>query len=718
MNCHEPRFFSKTIKNKFLVAVSVYVLCFIAVCKAQNTDSLLVELKKHRSEDSTKVRLIASIASSYRYTSPDSMRRYADMGIGIANSIKDERGVAQCLVAKTLSDLISGNLDEGLQLSTKAIAIFDKLHDSAAMANALFYIAAIHYNQSKFEESIQYYLKTVSVLRHSTDYAHIGDALDNVGICYSTLGKYAESLKYYLEGLKIREKEKSNSDITTSLGNIGRVYASLGNNEKAIEYINRSLSTQRGSSLEILMMNYENAGNVYLSVKDTVKALNAFETAGKMADSAKQPLEINRILCNTAEVYLTMKEYDKAYDLYQRCIKNTSAPNMPAVNAMIHRGLGTILIHRKKYKEGIEALEVSLNMFRENEMNDHYTNTLKNLAEAYAGAGMYDKAYNTLTKYDASNDSILNEQSYKKVQQLQYDYDLQKKQSQIEILAKDKTIAESKADKQKVITIGLISGLVLLSLVIGNMYRSKKKEQAAKDLILQQAEKLQELNNYKDKIFSVISHDIRGPISSLDSSLTLLDEKILSIGQFEEIKRILQQQLGSVTLLLDNLLKWSMANMTGGKANKSEVLDLRAIADQTIAIVQVFADEKKINITNSIPDGLTAIGDSGNVDIIIRNLISNAVKFTRNGGNITVSAEKSGNKTQISITDSGIGMGPAQVKKLFTIAPENSTHGTMGEKGIGLGLLMSYEFAKANKGDIAVTSELGKGSTFTLTLPA
>jgi signal transduction histidine kinase len=249
------------------------------------------------------------------------------------------------------------------------------------------------------------------------------------------------------------------------------------------------------------------------------------------------------------------------------------------------------------------------------------------------------------------------------------------------------------------------------------MYRSKKREQAAKDLILKQAEKLQELNDYKDKIFSVISHDIRGPIISLDSSLTLLDEKILSIGQFEEIKKILQQQLGSVTLLLDNLLKWSMANMTGGKTNKSEVLNVRAIADETIGIMQVFADEKKIKISNTIPDELTAIGDAGNVDIIIRNLISNAIKFSRNEGNISVAAQRSGNKTQITVTDTGIGMTPAQVKKLFTISTDNSTYGTMGEKGIGLGLLMSYEFAKANKGDITVNSELGKGSTFILSLP-
>jgi len=708
------------LRKTYFKTLFCLLICFCCIAisvLAQEADSLYHALEKYKMEDTSKVKLYAITAEAYRYTSPDSMLIIVNKGIALAEKIGFERGKAQCLITKTLACLIIGKNEEGLRLCREAIDICIRTHDFLKLGSAYYYMAALNYNLSRYDEAIKYYQKTADAYQGSTYYDRIGDALDNIGICYSTTGNYTESLKYYLEGLKIREKSGDKYGVATSMGNIGRVYASLGNHKKALEYINKSLASLKGGSLEMLMMNYENAGNVYLTTQDTLKALSAFNTAAQMADSARQPSEKNRILVNTAEVLLTMKKYNEAYSVYQRCIANNAIPNTPAVEAMIHRGLGLVYSNTGKATEGARELEKAIAMFRENDMRDHLNETQKGLAEAYGRAHQYDKAFQAIMLFSAGRDSILDEETGKKTQQLQYEYDLQKKQTEIELLAKDKAIAQSRAEKQNAVTIGLASAMALLFIVIVVMYRGRQKEKAAKEVIIQQAASLSELNNYKDKIFSVLSHDMRGPIGALDTSITMLDQQIISPEEFEELKGMIHKQLTSVTLLMDNLLKWSMAHLTGGKAIKKEKLDISELITQNISLFQNAADEKQIKIQNNTPPGISATCDPGNIDIIIRNLISNAVKFTKPGGTISISATNNPGNIALSFTDDGVGMSADQLRKLFVIAPENSTSGTMGEQGIGLGLLMSYEFARANGGDITVQSEVGRGSTFTLTLP-
>lgn len=701
----------------FLLLCSI--LCFSKPSRAQNPDSLRGVLNERRQNDTTKVRMYAITARAYRYTQPDSLAALADRGITLAEKLHFDRGKADCMTARIIACIILGEYDLGVRLCNDVISICAKTNDSEAMALPYFYRATIAYSQSEYEKAIENYLKTVQLERNATDITRLSTALDNIGISYSTLGNYSESLKYYLEALKVREKAQDKEGISVTMGNIARVYASLGSHTKAVDYVNKCFAAQAGAAPASLMLNYENAGNVYLSVNDTAKALVAFETAIIMADSSGRADETNRILVNTAEVLITAKNYDKAYELYQRCLANKDVPNTMAVDAMIRRGLGRIYVHRKQYREGIRELEQSIALFKETGMKDHLSETLRELGNAYGEVHDYANGYKTMLLFNTYRDSVLNEETDAKVKELQYEYDLQKKQTEIELLAKDKKIVQGEAEKQRAVSMGLVSGLALLVIIIVIMYKARQREKAAKDVIAQQAASLRELNHYKDKIFSVLSHDLRGPIGAVHTTMSLLDANVITPEEFSDLKPLLHQQLSAVTLLLDNLLKWSMNHLTEGKSLKKEQLDVHKLVAQSINLMQSNIDKKNIRITNNVNHGITATADVSNIDIIIRNIISNAIKFTKPGGNITIDAQTSANnKVALSITDDGVGMTTAQLKKLFTPSPDNSSSGTLGERGIGLGMLMSYEFAKANNGDITVTSEQGKGSTFTLVLPA
>ena len=337
------------------------------------------------------------------------------------------------------------------------------------------------------------------------------------------------------------------------------------------------------------------------------------------------------------------------------------------------------------------------------------------IAQAYAKAHDYKNALQYGNNYYYYRDSIANAAITLKMQQLQTDNDQQKKQNQADVLEKNRALKQRHMIWNVAVVWFVLSGIGLLAIFL-LLSRSKRLEKQSSEIIARQAVKLDELNKFKDKLFSVLSHDLHGPLSSLSATLSMLDDQLITPHEFTELKPVVARQLSSLTLLLDNLLKWAKNSMIGGEPRQERV-SIHRIAEQNINLLRYVADKKQITIQNNIPKETIAKGDPGQLDIVIRNLISNAVKFTNISGTITLTAIKYAHTIEISVHDTGVGMTTEQMDKLFRALPNISTSGTGGEKGIGLGLLLCYEFVKANHGNISVSSVEGKGSTFTVVLP-
>ena len=231
-------------------------------------------------------------------------------------------------------------------------------------------------------------------------------------------------------------------------------------------------------------------------------------------------------------------------------------------------------------------------------------------------------------------------------------------------------------------------------------------------------EKLKELNASKDRLFSIIGHDLRGPIGSFKN----LTELLISDFDFTDTKKlsnILKTVHRSATTtydLLENLLLWARSQqneITFSPVN----CNLHEITGKSILLHQELANNKKINIINNTPKILTVFADVNMVRTVIRNLISNAIKFTNSDKSIYVSANKKENDILISVKDEGIGISSENIKKIFNSNENFTTFGTGNEKGSGLGLMLCQEFIKKHGGEIWIESELGKGSDFKFTLP-
>jgi signal transduction histidine kinase len=231
------------------------------------------------------------------------------------------------------------------------------------------------------------------------------------------------------------------------------------------------------------------------------------------------------------------------------------------------------------------------------------------------------------------------------------------------------------------------------------------------------ATKLQSTNATKDKIFSIISHDLRGPIGNLKSMIEFIAENQneFDMAEIVDIMKNLKQSSSTTYELLENLLSWAKSQQNLLEY-KPTIFNISEIIKNTVELSNQYAKNKLIGIQNYIEDNIDVIGDENMIKTVIRNLLSNSIKFTKSNGKIFVNGSIDDDFVIISIKDTGIGMNQDTAVKLFDDANFFTTYGTNNEKGTGLGLKLCKDFLSKNSGKIWVESEPNIGSTFYFTI--
>lgn len=232
-------------------------------------------------------------------------------------------------------------------------------------------------------------------------------------------------------------------------------------------------------------------------------------------------------------------------------------------------------------------------------------------------------------------------------------------------------------------------------------------------------EQLEEANAAKDKFFSIIAHDLRSPFTTIASFIRLITKNIDTLEKTDILKLSLdlKHSTDKTQALLDNLLWWARAH-TGQLIHSPQSINAARLFNETITVMQQTADEKGISLENTIPEHILVSCDRHMVNTAIRNLVSNAIKFTRQDGKVIVSAVDTRDHVEFLIADNGVGMSENIKNSIFKVDSKITTKGTADEKGSGLGLLLCKEFIELNGGQIWVESIPDKGTTFHFTLPA
>jgi signal transduction histidine kinase len=285
---------------------------------------------------------------------------------------------------------------------------------------------------------------------------------------------------------------------------------------------------------------------------------------------------------------------------------------------------------------------------------------------------------------------------------LKANFDIEKKEGEIALL-------ETKQNQQRFLLIAIGIIVIMLSAFLYFLHENKQK-------ILHQNEALSELNTTKDRLFAILSHDLRSPVAILKNSLMLINWGVLSQSEFVEQTNRLNIQLTNVSNILDNAINWAISQMEGLKS-KIIKLNVSEIIEEKIAVFQPTQQAKQIKIHNQVSPIAELMFDKNHFQIVISNLLQNALKFTDFGGNIVFNLINDRNSIIFSISDDGVGIDEDKLKTLFELGKNNSTLGTSKEQGTGLGLLLVKELVELNGGRVSVESKLGHGTTFYIKCP-
>jgi len=543
-------------------------------------------------------------------------------------------------------------------------------------------------------------------------------------------GEETESFLYGHMSLTFSEQAGDSVRIARSYSFLGIAYKYVKDFTKAMEYHNKALDFYRmRQDFKKMGTELNNLGLIFEEQGDLDGAERVYTEALSLKVQAKDRRGQAYVKGNLASVAFEKGNIDRAATLCDELIAETDHPRLRDIQGEALSLRADIAMQRKQFAYAQTILERASTLLEGLNAPSLELKILRSQYELQKQNGKIDEALATLEKHMVLADSLAEAENL----ELMASLTLQRERKENAILEKKVELArartESAAVRERWTQIGAFSLLFGALVVILLILKNQRREHRARLKIETQAQQLRELNReiqdksvqlgnhsrVKDKILSLIAHDLRSPIASLGELLDMLHEGRLPEEQFRQLTRTLRARMAGIGPMLVNLLEWASYQIKSYEPQKQQV-DLTEIATTSLNLFENVARAKQINLSLEIPASLMAYVDPGMIHLALRNLLSNALKFTEIGGSVKVEGHYSGHRTVISVSDTGVGMTPEQQGRLFS-EEHFTTPGTEEERGAGLGLLLVRDFVSQNEGELKVKSEEGKGSTFLLDLP-
>jgi signal transduction histidine kinase len=579
--------------------------------------------------------------------------------------------------------------------------------------------------EAKYESSLEYFIKAkaqADTLGLRTEQALIFLSMARV---FEAVGNHAKSINLLNQAQSVYPTPDDPLALLV-LSELGRVYTLADSMDDAFANYSKLLQL----SIATHQKKRQADARFYLGVLFTKKgqydsAFANFKDALKIQRESHNKVDELNTLNEVGDLCMITKDYTRALNNYKAALEVSQAIQDDDAIARSFNNIGKLYYTQKNYERAVANLELAFPKAQQAQDLAQMEISTTYLSWSYKELSDFKKSLQYREQHLEIRNMIQRERDERKLIEMENNSVIDQKETEIDKLdakrvAHEKQLAEEK--RTRYFLFALIALAIVIAILGFYLYRSKRKSnlilQLANDKITNQNIELQQLNATKDKFFSIISHDLKGPLNSLTSFSGLLINYFDSLSK-EEIQTLakdLDKSLKNLFALLENLLEWSRSQ-TGAIEFKAEAFDLTEVITQNVDLLTAQAGTKEIKLLYSEAQPITVRAHKNSVNTVIRNLISNAIKFTPKGGTITVTAKPSNEETLISIADTGVGMSAEVINKLFRIDTKHSTKGTADEKGTGLGLVLCKDFIEKNNGSIGVHSEENKGSTFFFTLP-
>ncbi|WP_138434790.1 tetratricopeptide repeat-containing sensor histidine kinase [Winogradskyella algicola] len=679
---------------KQLMTLTVCLLTFIGFSQNERIDDLTVKLA-YQEADSTKVDLSLMLIDEL----------YA---------VKD--------------------FDKALLYVNQTAKLSEKLNYTKGLAESTYYRALIYTQRNDYFNAIDNYDKSRKYYLQISDTLGIAKVSNSIGLIEIKRGNYSVGLQNSLSAIDIFEKQNLFDELSTAYNNLAEAYFKTNQIDKAIDFNFKALDVRKKIDDRTgIIISTKNIANLYSLRKEHRKSIEYYEKVLEMLNPTKDQNLRGEILPKLGSEYLEFKEYDKASEYLVEGLKYNRKQNNDEGILLALNAIGNLNLQKRKVK------------LAEIQLNEAYSiaqkiNNKPALLENYklhialdSTRGYFQNAFFWQNKYYDLKDEL------SKIDQPVFPVDtepldlinanpIEEEIDNFEGEENNNKTIKTWLNNPIVVYGALAATAVLLTLLLLNYLKNKKyretiveqreklkQEQIRSEAILEQTHHLEEVNQVKDKLFSIVSHDLKDSISSIKAFLDLLKEDSISKEEFRELIPELSENANNASSLLFNLLNWSKSQMQNLEPNP-ELFNIQEVFHTKMALVEQKVEDKRIVlIDESQRDFVYA--DRSMVEIVIQNLITNAVKFSRTGDVITVSNQDVNGKALICVEDTGVGISEENINKLFNANKNFTTIGTKNEKGTGLGLTIAKDLVELNNGRIWVESTLNVGSKFFIELP-
>lgn len=550
-------------------------------------------------------------------------------------------------------------------------------------------------------------------------------AYNLIGVCYLIQSEYEKALESHFDALKIRESLGDSVGVMESYLNLGNIYYRLSKLPLAVEQykisldIAKALGHERGMSLL-----YNNLGSYY---RDAWQSFQQEEDFAQAKDYLEKSLVLKekfgdeggqvQTLIQLSDLYETEGDLRKSSQLITKSLA-LSRKNQNVEGIL--SGLNRLARYQRELGQQTAAIQSSSEAFelaKEIQSPFQIGIAAKQLSELYKEQGDYQKAYEFLKIDQQNSDSVFNESREMIREELSAKYENEKKELELQKMEQSEALTSLKLKRNRELLLGSIAlGMVLVVLLWLQWKNNRKisltnqKLSESNALVRKQSEALLESNHFREKLFSIISHDLRGPISSLNGALNLWKSGDLEGDEIDFVLQNVSKETANTTGMLQNILTWARTQMDENKVENTTVV-LFELVEEIQKVFSAQIEQKKIHFHNQVPPNFVVQIDKDRLTLIIRNLISNALKFTDEYGTVKVQVDGQ----HLIIRDTGMGMDDRQLQQVFS--KKLSTPGTQGERGSGIGLLLTKDFADSIGVKMKVESKPGEGTEFRLTLP-
>ncbi|TVR31135.1 MAG: hypothetical protein EA390_06900 [Balneolaceae bacterium] len=625
--------------------------------------------------------------------------------LSVSSVIDDDEGIAfaysnlgNYFLSKGMADSVIAALNEP----------YKQLQHTSRAVNIGNLIATAHREKSSFSDALQIYQEVLEKARAEENQSMQAAIKQNIAGVYESLGDYPAAIDHYLESLSLAEQLGDSQTRAVVLENLGTLNLSEENYELAETYIKQALEINLDiGNPRYITGNYINLGIFYKSTGRFQEALESYQKALDLSNQLGNIVTKIQINYNIGVLHNEMGDPETALVYFQESLEMSRQNNITIGSFYNLSGMGDSYQNLENFSVAIQYFEDALEIAESLSQVEFTKSILNKLWLVHESDGNAVAALDYLKRYTSITDSIAATEREEALARQETLLNLRTERQ-------NRELAEQALASQRNTLIRSLFLLMVVAIALVGLFIFYQKKNRMNRQLRERTVELQEVNSEKDKLLSILAHDLRNPLSGLQGVVYLIQEGALNNKDMDKVLKEVDHRLQHGITILSNYLQWAQNQKDGIEAN-IEPVNVKEIVDECLVGFRHSSQKKGVTIVVDIQENLAMLADKNMMQVILRNLISNSIKYVEEDGVVTVKAVKENNRVRLSVSDNGVGI-PEQKKRDIFKSFSYTRIGTHGETGTGLGLSICKDFAEKQGGSISFVSESGEGTTFTVEL--